>query len=87
MPAGKLSTHIYATTYPNNTLTEFTLAGTVVRTITINLDVPQGVAVDSKGKIYVANYSGNTITTYTLKGATSKPTITGLTGVTGVAVH
>ena len=85
--AGKLQPYIFATTFSNNTLTEFTLAGAPIRTITIGLDSLQGVTLNSHGKIFVANYLNNTVTTYTYNGRPTTPTITqSLDQPAGVAV-
>lgn len=48
---------------------------------------PEGIAVDSTGKIYIANGLTNAITTYTENGTPTTPTITdGLSSPSGVAV-
>jgi hypothetical protein len=75
----------------NNVTTYNSDGSQIAPTITVGLNGPYAVAVDTFGKIYVTSLGnqipGNgTLTTYNPDGTQTTPTITGLTFPSGVAV-
>jgi len=84
--------NIYVGNGGNNTVTTFDAIGTQI-TPTLSIGDPNGMFIDSSGKLYVANFSGGggglngSITTYLANGTQTTPTITaGVQTATGVAV-
>jgi DNA-binding beta-propeller fold protein YncE len=55
---------IYVANASGNTVSVFSLQNQSVRTISDSIEVPLGVAVDSKNKLYVANGGANNVTVY-----------------------
>lgn len=55
---------IYASNYGGNSVSVYSSAGALVRTVSNGVSQPYGIAVDGTGKLYVANYGSNTVKTY-----------------------
>ena len=74
---GGPSSHLCVANSGNDTITTYTTDGDRVSpTISLGVNVPEGVAVDEKSdRIYVANAGNSTITTYTKDGSRTSPTI------------
>lgn len=78
-----------ASTYPQNTVTEYPKGQTIhSATITNGINIPSGLAIDKRGTLYVCNYPA-AITEYPLGATSPSKTIRGqgMTEPTGLAIN
>lgn len=60
---------IYASNFGGNSVSVYSSAGALVRTVSNAVSQPYGIAVDGSGNLYVANYGSNSVKTYDSTGA------------------
>jgi DNA-binding beta-propeller fold protein YncE len=71
-PVQSQTQNLYAANFNANTISVFNLTGSLVQTISGNLNQPQGLTFDSAGNLYVANNNTNTISEFDSSGVFQK---------------